>query len=64
MTELHTDKSLLAKLKSAGSKKLTAEELLKQRISFIIGSLKDESTVTKAQIRKVLAEHEGNKTAA
>jgi hypothetical protein len=64
MTELHTNNALLAKLKSAGSRKLTAEELHKQRVSFILGSLKDDSTVTRAQINKALAEQEGEKSAA
>jgi hypothetical protein len=43
---------------------LTADELRKQRVSFILGTLKDDSAVTRAQINSVLAEQEGKKSAA
>lgn len=64
MTSLQTDQTLIDRLKLAASVELTAEELQKQRISFILGSLKDDSTVTRSRIREVLAEREGKKSAA
>lgn len=61
MTELKTSELLLAALKEASKRGLTAEELNKQRISFIMGSLKESSTVTRSRIQEVLAEQEGKK---
>ena len=63
MTDLKTDEALLKKLRNAASRKLTAEELYKQRVSFIMGSLSDSSTVTRAQVTKALADIEGKKSA-
>ncbi|MBY5349569.1 hypothetical protein GUK30_14095 [Rhizobium leguminosarum] len=63
MTDLKTDAALLKNLRTAASRKLTAEELYKQRVSFIMGSLSDSSTVTRAQVTKALADIEGRKSA-
>jgi hypothetical protein len=59
MIELKTQESLLRALKQAAARRLTAEELEKQRVSFIVGSLKESSAVTRARIREVLAQQEG-----
>ncbi len=64
MTELRTDQALINRLTNAAAGELTSEEVNKQRISYILGTLKDESTVTRAKIRDVLADHEGKKSAA
>lgn len=63
MTNLQTDQGLINRLKVAAARELTAEEVNKQRISYILGTLKDESTVTRSKIRDVLAEHEGKSAA-
>ncbi|AVH40555.1 hypothetical protein G6M70_14085 [Agrobacterium tumefaciens] len=63
MTDLKTKESLLKSLRAAADRKLTAEELYKQRVSFIMGSLSDSSTVTRAQVTKALADIEGRKSA-
>ncbi|MBA4777328.1 hypothetical protein ACQZ46_00825 [Agrobacterium salinitolerans] len=63
MTDLKTNESLLKSLRAAADRKLTAEELYKQRVSFIMGSLSDSSTVTRAQVTKALADIEGRKSA-
>lgn len=64
MPELKTKESLLKSLRSAASRsKLTEEELYKQRVSFIMGSLSDSSTLTRAQVTKALADIEGRKSA-
>ncbi|GAJ94351.1 hypothetical protein [Rhizobium rhizogenes] len=63
MTELHTNAKLLEKLRSSSNRKLTEDELYKQRVSFIMGSLSDSSTVTRAQVTEVLADFEGRKSA-
>jgi hypothetical protein len=64
MTDLRTDQTLINRLRSAAARELTAEEVNRQRISYILGTLKDESTVTRSKIRDVLADHEGRKSAA
>lgn len=61
MEQLKTRESLLSALRQASVRTPTAEELQKQRISFIMGSLNSESSVTRAQVEEVLAEHEGRK---
>lgn len=62
-SNLKTKETLLRTLRRAGAKKLSAEELQKQRVSFVIGSLSAESSVTRAQVKEVLANFEGRKSA-
>ena len=64
MPNLQTDAALLQELEAAAAKSLNADELRSQRISFIMGTLKDSSTVTRAKVTEVLAEQEGKRTAA
>lgn len=61
MPELKTEQSLLDALREASSHTPTAEELQRQRVSFIMGSLKTDSSVTRDRVQKVLAEQEGRK---
>ena len=61
MVELKTRESLLSALKWATAHPPTPEELGKQRESFIMGSLKESSGVTRSRIREVLARQEGKK---
>jgi hypothetical protein len=61
MTDLKTSDSLLDALKRAAAYKPTAEELERQRVSFILGSLREESTVTRERVQEVLAQQEGRK---
>jgi hypothetical protein len=61
VTKLKTQASLLDALHKASTQTTTAEELQKQRVSFIMGSLKHNSSVTRARVEDVLAEQEGRK---
>ena len=63
MTELKTNKSLLEALRKSTTRAPTAEELEKQRISFVMGSLGRKSTATRSQVQEMLAEQEGKKRA-
>lgn len=63
MTDLKTNEALLKSLEAAAARKLSAEDLYKQRVSFIMSSLSDKSTVTRAQVTKALADIEGRKSA-
>lgn len=58
MTELRTSEALLATLAEASRRGVTAEELRQQRISFIVGSLKGTSTITRLRVQEVLAQQE------
>lgn len=60
MGELKTDEGLLRALQRAASQDLTADEVRRQRISFVVGSLKDSNTVSKERVRSVLDKQEGN----
>ena len=61
MTELKTNPSLLDALQKASAQPPTAEEIESQRVSFIMGALKHDSPVTRAQVQNVLAKQEGRK---
>jgi hypothetical protein len=61
MTELMTNSRLLSALKRASGHVPTAEELHKQRVSFILGTISDCDTVTRERVEAVLAAHEGKK---
>ncbi|WP_201829514.1 hypothetical protein [Microvirga zambiensis] len=61
MTDLRTDESLLARLKRATSRNPSRAQVERQRISFIMGSLPEESDMTREQIQDVLEQQEGKK---
>jgi hypothetical protein len=61
MTDLKTDQSLLEALRLAVAEQPSAVEIEQQRISFILGSLRGDSTVSREKISQVLADHEGKK---
>ena len=63
MTKLQTHRTLLQALEAASSRHLTADELHKQRVSYIMGILKETSGVTRERVENVLAEQEGRKAA-
>lgn len=59
MTNLKTKPSTIEALKRAASQPLTSEEVERQRVSFIMGTLKENSPVTRAKVEEVLARHSG-----
>lgn len=61
MTNLQTDPAVLKALRAAAEHEFKAEELRQQRISFVLGSLKEDSTVTRPQIERVLEGQAGRK---
>jgi hypothetical protein len=63
MTELKTKESLLEALRKSATRVPTAEELEKQRISFVMGSLGRKSTASRAQVQEMLDKQEGKKRA-
>lgn len=63
MTDLKTSESLLKALRNSATRVPTAAELEKQRVSFVMGSLGQNSTATRAQVEEMLAKQEGKKRA-
>lgn len=58
---IKTDSALIQKLESAAKRSLSAAELHKQRVSFILGNLPNDSNVTREQVEKVLDRLEGKR---
>lgn len=54
VVELKTDAELLRSLQEDGQRKPTAEEALEQRVSFVLGSLKSDSEMTRDQVRRLI----------
>lgn len=59
IANLKTDKSLLDALGKAASHKLTAAEILEQRVSFVYSSVEREGNVTRQHIKQAIQEQEG-----
>lgn len=59
MADLKTKPDLLEALHRAATKSLTPKDVHDQRVSFIMGSLKETSSVTRAQVERVLANRDG-----
>lgn len=51
---LKTSDGLRAALQAAANHKLTASELLDQRVSFVYGNISKENGLTKEQVRQML----------
>jgi hypothetical protein len=64
MAEIRTDRRLLEKFKAAAGKPMTAEEIHKQRLSFVMGMLEPNSTLTRQEVERMLLEKEGKQPAA
>lgn len=59
MAKISTKKEILQLLAESTKRTPTAEEIERQRISFIIANLSKDSTVTREQIERVLREGQG-----
>lgn len=56
---LKTDEKLLKALKDSGSRKISNRELHEQRVSYVYGSMKPNSQMTKERVKQLLEEREG-----
>ena len=63
MTELKTNPALLQALHAAAAKGVTEEEIRLQRVSFVMGSLKPDSNITRARVQDVLNKEQGKHAA-
>jgi len=54
-----TDKNLIERLHQAAQYKMTAEEVRRQRVSYVYGNLPEDSTLTREQVASALDRLEG-----
>jgi len=59
MDDLKTSPELLERLKVAARRQPEPGEIERQRVSYIMGAVKDPTNVTESRIRDVLAKQEG-----
>lgn len=59
VTKTVTPERLLDLLRKHDFQKPSEDDLFEQRVSFVFGSLSDESNVTREQVRKALASEIG-----
>lgn len=62
--DIKTDADLLRRLRAAAGKSLSQEELRAQRLSFILGNLPKDSTVTRDEVERMLDQIDGEKADA
>jgi hypothetical protein len=60
MGDLKTDPNLLKALQDSARLSLGAAELRRQKVSFIMGSLGKDSTITRAKVEEVLRQLDGH----
>ena len=59
MKTMKTDANLLKTLEKSAGKTMTGKEIQQQKISFIMGSLKDDSTITRERVEAELNKRSG-----
>lgn|GEM_PF-1180294 len=62
--QIKSDENLLKLLNEAAHRSLSRSELLAQRVSFIMGNLPKESTLTRERVEELLESVEGDTEAA
>ncbi len=63
MAEIRTNAALLRALSIASATPPTPEEMHRQRVSFVMGIVKGDSGITRAQIEEVLSRQDGKRPA-
>jgi len=54
-----TDPALLERLQRAARHEMTADEIRRQRVSFVYGNLPPDNPMTRLQVASAIARHEG-----
>lgn len=57
--EMKTNPALLDRLYQAAKRPLTSEQLRQQRVSYVYGNMRDESTMSRGEVEAVLDRAEG-----
>lgn len=55
ISQVKTSAAVLSALSTASHKRMSQGDMLEQRVSFVYGSVKDKSGVTRDQIRQVIS---------
>ena len=58
---IYTSKELLEKMRAASRRHPSEQDILKQKVSFILGAVSSDSDITKEKVEEVLARHEGRR---
>lgn len=61
MRTVKTDESLLQALRVAAAREPTADEIRRQRVSFVLSSLKDMNSISRERVGEMLDKQEGRK---
>ncbi len=59
MKPVYTSPELLERLRLAAQRPMTREEVREQKISWVLGNLPFDSTVTRKEVEAAIARHEG-----
>ena len=59
MKPVYTDSALLERLRLAAQRPMSREEVRRQKISWVLGNLPFDSTVTREEVEAAIARHEG-----
>jgi hypothetical protein len=59
VVEINTDEELLARLKTKSDHRQSPEDAKEQRVSFVYGAMKSDSSITKEAVRRIIAKQEG-----
>jgi hypothetical protein len=59
LLSLKTSEKLLDAVRAASRRKMTSDEILEQRVSFVYGSMDAASAVTRDRVRQMILDQEG-----
>lgn len=59
MEDAKVKEAVIAALHKAATRNLSADEVSRQRLSFVMGTLKSDSDATRERVRKALATQDG-----
>ena len=53
------DRNFFKALKRAAGRKMTSQDRHQQKVSFILGTMGDDSTITREEVERILEKQEG-----
>ena len=59
MTKFKTDPDLLKALEEAAGREMTQVEVREQKISFVMGMIDEDNNLTRAEVAKIIDNHNG-----
>jgi hypothetical protein len=64
MEHLYTSPELIERMEAASQMTPSENDILEQKISFILGAMSSDSDITKERVEEVLARHDGRRLSA